>query len=358
MPSYFLRSLTLSVMGLAAIPAIAEEFFIKAEAFAYSETVPIYAYFHDLDGKYRAGTTAFTHDEIETGASYGQLTISALYRYDYFLDFSKDAFELVYGSKNDLPVAPNRNYKVRIDANHFIARGIKLAWQIEPLSSFTAKAGIAYLKAEDLLAGDIHGQIQTRSDNSYSGEVDINYAYDHDFLFNRKSSSPTGEGYTTDLTLSWALNTTVKAYAKFDDILSEINWNNAPYTLAHVTSATSNFDSNGFLHTTPVLAGTEGYRHKHQRLPMRSTVGADYALNDQYSVGASLFQISSTSLPKLHIQRQDARWGDLGLSYDLVAHATGISYRKYPFEFGLTSDSLDYQKAHTLGLSFGLHTRW
>ena len=66
-----------------------------------------------------------------------------------------------------------------------------------------------------------------------------------------------------------------------------------------------------------------------------------------------MYQIESTTLPRLQVQRRAGAWGDWGLSYDWVAQAVGLSYRKGPFALAYTADAVDYKDARLLGLRLG-----
>jgi hypothetical protein len=333
--------------------------FFDTESFSYSEALPVYdMVIDDMEGDLEQGEVAFTHNQFEVGMRRGQWSLSYFYRYDYYLEFDYDTIDLVHRDKNELPVEASRDYKIDLDANHIRAKGIKLAWQFNPIDNLTTKFALSYLQADELIDGRIQGGISTSASNSFSGQLDVDYFYDHDVLLDRETPSPEGDGYSLDIYLNWQVNDQWRVSASFKDAVNEISWDEAPYTTATLTSSTVDFDDNGFLHTTPSLSGFEGYNKHQQRLPMRSTVNAQYALSDDFSLTAEVFKVQSTQMPRVGLQYGLAGNAQLALHYDLEAQAVAIKFDNGIFSASYTADDSNFKKAKMLGLQMGVRITW
>lgn len=356
-PISLLSSLLLSTGALAQKPAVQTDqwsVFAQFDSFSYSEIMPIEQLLEDMEGsEFESGDVAFTHNLLEAGASYGNFELAVFARYDYYLDFSSDTAELVYRDKNDLPVGTNRSYDIDLEANHLRATGLKLAYRFVPLENLRIKAAISYLQADKLVDGDIRGTVATTA-NDYNGELKLDYAYSEDLLFDREAQEPDGSGYSLDLHAWWQVNEQLALEVRLEDIVSRIEWDDAPYTEARVTSDTVNFDENGFLNTTPALSGIEAYKQHDQQLPARSTVTALYRVEQQIDLLASWKRVGDTDFPVLGLRYHTGLSRYWQVSYDAKAEAFGTSYHAGTVGASLSLDNPKLDEAHALGLNFFL----
>ena len=93
--------------------------FLRVETRNYSEPVSVREAFDQLEADgFDGGENAFTHTEIEAGFRWRDLSVSAVYRQDWFLRFSEDLAELAFRQVNDRPVPTDRRFDLELGADH------------------------------------------------------------------------------------------------------------------------------------------------------------------------------------------------------------------------------------------------
>lgn len=332
--------------------------FTRLDSFSYSDSAPIDQVVHNFEGDpIDSGEVAFTHNIVEIGGSYNNFELSVFQRYDYHLDFSSDTALLVYQDKNDLPVSANRTYNLDLDANHIRARGLKLGYRWDLSPQLYIKLAASYLQADALLDGDLKGLITT-SDTSYSGELQLDYNYSEDQLFDQIVEEPDGKGYALDVYAHWQVSEQFTLDVALEDLTSRITWDDAPFTRAQVTSNTVSYDSDGFLDVSPALTFTQAYRDDHQRLPMRALVSGIFSNSTHYATVVRWRRVGETDFPSLGVRYLLSSKGYWQINYDFEAKSVGLGYRYGAFQFSLAADKTDWEEARALGLSLQYRLRF
>lgn len=347
-----MRAFIIFIFALIAIEAKANnEIFTHFESFSYSEPVSIKTVLNKLQGDFSSGQEAFTHNEIELGIRRGNWSFSWLARYDYYLSFHSDTAELFYLDENKLPVQLNRRYQLDIKGNRLNAQGLRLAYAFEPTNTLQTEIAVTYLRASQLLDGEMSGAITTDNSGNYSGQARVDYVYDQDLLLERPVDSAVGDGISIDLRLRWQINQRLAAGITSKDLFNVIHWKNAPYSAVQVTSSVVTFDANGFIDTQPVLSGVEGFRNHSQHLPVRTTSWATWQWNQHIDAGAELFSVADLHFPRIRMQHNLADDQYLNAFWDFKAKALGLSYHHHGFQLSFISDETNLSDAHTLGFS-------
>ncbi|AZZ95154.1 hypothetical protein EUZ85_01420 [Hahella sp. KA22] len=325
--------------------------YTEVESFSYSNAAPIYQIAHDLKGDPVArGDVAYTHDHIEIGAEYRNLSLSIVERYDYHLEFSPDAAELIYLYNNDLPHESDAHYDLYLAANQMRAKGVKLGYRFALTEAFNVKLAFSYLRADELTEGYLRGYLDT-PDASPTGELELDYAYTEDHLLDRPPENVSGDGFAVDLYLHWRPHPQWEARLALEDAVNRIYWDRATATVARATSDTIDYDEDGALDVSPALSGNEGYRDHVQALPLRGFLWSEYHLNDAVSLGAGWRRYDKTDLG---LVGADYRFNDrltLGGRYYCNADALNLNLQIYDLYLGVTMDRLQWKQAKTLGLS-------
>jgi hypothetical protein len=332
--------------------------FTKLESSSYSEPMPINQLINDLEGDpVSSGSAAFSHNQFEIGGGFGSFELSVISRYDYFLEFTSDTVDLVYVDKNDLSVEKNRQYNTRLVVNHIEANGLKFAYKFEPSENFNFGLAASYLTSSDFTDGKITGGIQTTED-AYTGGLFLDYAYTEDKLLDREVSSLDGEGYAIDLYGEWNITENWNFHFLFEDLISEIQWDEAPYTEADFNSNNASLDSGGQIETRPLISGIESYKTHRQQLPLRADITVNYELNEKQMVSFTQRRVNISDFSIISYTHRWSNFLHAMVAYNIDAQAVGVGLQVWDFRFQLSADSVDIEKAHSLDLNLSYAVRF
>lgn len=355
------RCFSLAALLAAAIAAPVQAQwrpYVSLESLSYSEPLPVYAYFDELDGHLSSGERAFTHNQFEVGVARGPWTLGLYTRYDYHLSFTPETAELLHHGENDLPVDANRRYPLELEAQHLFGHGLKIGYTRAVSDDLTLGVSLAYIAGRELIDGDAYGEVTTDDQASFSGAAFVDYHYSEDVLLHRPVDEPRGHGYSVDVRARWQATERLALQVAAYDVLNAIYWRDAPYTSARLTSATVDFDDNGFLNTTPLLAGVEGEENHKQTLPVRTFAAAVYQSNPRLGWSVQHMHVEGLDLLQvgMNFTTSDAtRWG---LHYDTTAQALLLNAEKNGFKLSLGMDNLDYRRAQYLSMAVSLNLRF
>lgn len=331
--------------------------FIELHSNTYSEPVPIFELIEDeFDSDLREGSEfAFTHDIARFGVRRGPWEASVFYRYDYYLKFHPDTAELYYRDRTDQPVEANRDYQIHLQAVHAQMYGFSLARAFRPHPKVRLAVRLNLLRTYDLTDGVLEGHAIVAEDESYSGSAWVDYSYQKDYLFDRPSvEGSKGWGASADLYLKWEVGERVGLELFAEDIVSRVEWKDAPFTTAEVNSRTTTFDENGFIDVQPVLSGFEGYDDFSQELPRRYQLRLAYRPVERLEAELQFDRVQDFDLYRVNLAYQQNQDFDLQFSLDFTRRALGLGFRHRAIEFFLLSDDLNFKDARALEFRFGL----
>lgn len=326
----------LSGFNAASMVDEADSILFEMRTFFANNVLPIKAIFFDHmnsrtfdpDHTNRFDMTCTVH----SGFIYRGWRLSALYRRELYLETNRDTVEILrmVKLKQDLPAG--RVFDVDIQANGFSATGLELSKGVKSIINgltigFTAR----YLKGEKIQEGRVEGQVTPHSSRSYDFDLFVDYIYDDNLIYTRKSTTPGyGNGYSFDLGLTYVLSRKFKVEALLRDIGGRIYWKDTPYTSADVTSEVKEYDQNGYQVYRPTIHGYESYRDFTQKIPLKTDILFSY------------MEGPFTLTPTINfIKNRPLYW--FGLRY----RATGILYLHagYNLNYQLFSIGASYRKA-------------
>ena len=162
-----------------------------------------------------------------------------------------------------------------------------------------------------------------------------------------------GKGFSIDIELNWDISERWFVSVKGKDVFSELQWDDVTYTRAQATTDVISFDEEGRIDSIPLLSGIEGYRDHTQELPAQYRLLANYQLQENLYIEPGLFSYGGNHFYQIALNRQ---WENLLLSarYDFTARALGFSLHHKHLNFTILSDDMDYEKARSLSVQFGL----
>ncbi len=324
----------------------------------YSPSVPVYGTFHDLEGDFERGEAAFTASMLEVGVTRGPWAIAAIARYDYHLDFDPDTAELAYRTENQLPVVPGRRYDVRLHANHARSAGLKVAYRFQPLATLDAMIAVSALRASQLTYGAARGAVALSSSGMVGGDASYDYTYTEDVLLGRRVDAPTGYGGAVDVALAWQASNRWRVALAVDDAYHYIEWDDAPFTRATLTSSVLTIDADGVLDTRPFLSGVEGERSFRQRLPARYRADVEFALSPRWTLTTAHLQVERINLTDLGARVRIGERSQLAFAWGAQSGALTLGWAGEAdwgsVDLALQIDDVNHEAANYFGLRLGL----
>lgn len=345
-PPSFFAALAL----LAAAPGVAAEPWrpvFMSQLALLSEPVPVAAALDSWESPFFGGRQIWGQSYLEAGVDNSVWMISAVYRRDVTLRFSEDTAEFYYQVRNDLKLAPSRQYALELRGYHYELGGVRVARHLALGTGGKATVGLTVFAAQGLQELHLEGTagVAERGEYAYEGQVD--YRYGRDYLFYRPVNQPTGRGATLDMSLQWRSPGAYAARLTLRDLMGRIHWQQAPLTDANVHSARRGLNSAGWVQVEPILAGIESSQDFTQPLEPYGELALWRHVWRGFGVDT-----------EMRCRKQDCLYG-LGASlrglrvlYWPEHHRVGLSLDWGQFSLELTTDSLDLDKAHGVTLDF------
>lgn len=334
---------------------VKQEVYVETKMYGHSETAAIKQIVLDeFEGSdYAGGKGSFTHNVWESGVRFDGFKIAAIARYDYVLNYTTDVAELVYADKNDKKIETNRSYDLYLDIFHARTYGFKVGYSFSLLPSLIMDVDISALKVASFMDGSLNGNVLV-GDDSYDGDIYLDYVYTKDKLLDRITAKPNGYGYALDLRWAFQANDRLNIDAKILDLFSQIKIDRAPFTTAKASSNRVNLDDNGQIDVKPVLTGREGFRKHTLRLPKQMSIEGGYRLDDFYIAGVRFDQYDQRTYTSLLLSIPFSDKQQFKSAYDFRTGAFTFDWQDQNWRCSITSDEIDITQARTFGLSFGL----
>ncbi len=354
-----LQVLVFSIVILATLNARAEyagaDVYAEVNAMAYSEAMPIQQFIDELEGpRPGSGNIAFTFNSAEVGARYGRWTLAAFARYDYLLEFSDDTLDVAYADANDLDFPTGRALNINLQPSQISARGLGIGYQFTVSSQVEIFTRLNYLQADSLTDGSLTGTLTGNNEDSYEGELFLDYYYEKDLLLDRPEQDIEGDGYSVDVALAWSINQQWNVLLDVKDLYSEIEWQDVTYTQATAISNNASFGDDGLLDVVPLFSGIESNQDYTQRLPARTYLDVHYQFNTIWRFDAGYTEISDFQVVRLGWMAK-VLGVDVSGGYQLQTQAFDMALEHKYVRLAVTTDSFEFDNAHLFGLSLGIN---
>lgn len=330
--------------------------YMVLDSFSYSEPYSIYNAVNGGQEPFVRGDSALTHDWAEIGASYNKFSVGYLNRYDYDLRFSEDTAEFYHLINNRKPLPQGREYDLSLSVKHYRTEGIRVSHTFEPLESLQFNVGLSYLKGITLTDGSAQGNAAILDQGDYDFRFNVDYYYSQDQLFERKVQQPQGQGYSLDFAFDWGISPKVDLSMRAVDVIGQINWQDAPNTQATASSAVKQYDSNGYLIYQPVLSGYESNSDYTQRLKPQIKALLAYQWSPDFAALGQAYRFYYDNFYQLGLRYALSASVDLRTLYMFETDAVSLGLDAKYFNFLITSDSFNIDKAHTFALSINVLT--
>jgi len=328
--------------------------FITFDTFLHSDSSSLDALDNHWQGAYTAGgKNQAASLWFEVGIKKNQWSFSSLYREEHELEYHFDTADLYNGLENERTLEIGRQYRIALTAKRFRAKGLRIAYQAQPLNTLQFTLGGSLLYTSKLLDGSLTGFATANSANDYDYNASIDYHYDEDVLLDRSgTSAPTGIGMAIDISAQWDINQQAQLSATIKDLVGLIRWKNAPFTQAQLTSDVKTISSDGFIEVEPALSGIEGTdKHFTQSLNAYGTLDLRYRLkNSQKTVLIKSRHYHNFSHLGLGGEMALGKH-QLGLAFWLQTHVIEAMYHTKNHAITLGIDDINFSKTQTLWVS-------
>lgn len=304
----------------------------------------------------RPGTNlAFLFFEAGLGLRFNEWSLSWIHRRDVLLKASKDATYFAYANKvaRGLPVGSRLQMQVDIQGHEFdglrVSKGLTL-WESTG-HRIKAGYGVTLLQGSEYRTTSGEGTIQsTLLGYEYAGGW--NQAYSQDTYPYLRNAKPQGTGYTLDAAVQIEAAGAGVFNLIANDILSEVNWKNMPYTQVSANSMTLSRDQYGYVVFNPTLSGTNDVQRRtvKERIPTRWTTYWEIPMGArQLKFGNQ--RVWGEDLPFIGLTQQLGGDSTIGLSHDFRMKSWQLNWSSSRLSFGVYSSQTLLSETRAFGLS-------
>ncbi len=330
---------------------------LQFEGLAWGDGLPLRTARNGMHGERPDDASRLvTHGRLAVGIVRDDWKLEAFWRHDDRLEFHPDTADLLFALRNDVPLEPDRQYRLRIDASGIEGAGIGVARAFGG-DSVTAGVRVNLLRATALIDGRLDGRLRADADGEITADARLDYGYSTDDVLQRpRQRHDAGWGATLDLSLQVQWSDAWRMEAKVEDALALVHWRDAPYTRARLRLARPRLAADGTLDNAALLSGRESARARWQRLPVRYQLLVEHLLARDLHLYGRLRGIDDDVLPEFGLRLQTGAGSQLSIGWNTRASALLLGFSTAPATLRLGSDTIDAQTARWLELDLALAT--
>jgi hypothetical protein len=338
-----------------SISPIAANPYLVIDSFSLSESVPISDAMGDWESTVREGDKAFTYNWAEAGATYKAFGLGYLTRYDYALKYSPETAEFYHLVKNKKSLPLDRQYELELAAKHTYSKGLRLSYYFQFNEQLEVTIGGSYLKGVRLTDGALRGIATAVAENDYDFNANVDYYYSEDVLFDRKVDTPDGVGYSIDSLINWRIRRDLNMRLAVIDLIGRMYWSNAPNTTATATSATKEYDEDGYVIYKPTLSGYETNRDFTQTLDPRINLQLNYSLDSRTDLVGQVSKFHPRAFYQIGGEYAFNAGNRGQFLYMFETDAFSLGYIGKYFQVSLMSDAFNINKAYIFAFKLNVH---
>ena len=322
------------------------DLYLQAFNFNDSEVVPFQSVEKDWASNYRSGTHALSYQWYETGIRYKHWGFGLFQKNHTYLQFNSQTALIVHTIASKQPI-DNQSYTVDLKVKHFNSYGLRLFNTAIAKPHFQWLLGVSLIYGQDLVDGTLKGSVTALTNKDYQfNNIQLNYFYSKDKLFDQQAARPRGEGYSIDSEIYWQPDRRIKLQFISRDLLGRIYWKNAPTTVAVIESDNKTYDANGYVKVNATLQGNQSTRNFTQHLAPYFAAKGSYNLYKDMDFLLEVDRFSIKTYQQIGISKTLMFQTTGNLLYEFVTHSVGINLKHKNIELQLMSDKLQPAKAH------------
>lgn len=333
--------------------------FLRHGSTAYSDAVPIKTLVKDLKGmdKPEPGENILTFNKLEVGVAYKGLELAYFMREDYVFNFSTDTMDIIYRGRNKISIPDDKIYDVYLEAQHIKAEGWRIGYNLEFMHESKVRLSVNYFDADDLLYGNMKGQVTIEDGDIEGGELGVFFNYHKDYLLRRKNiKTASGTGYSMDLEADIRFARGWQLKIDLYDLLGKIRWDAAPYTQADIASTTTYYDSNGYARRDPIMTGIVSYHNLTQNLPTHYQLSVAKDIIGPWGLVYTREKYHRVDFDRAFLRYRIANKWSVLTGYDFTMEAVWVEVQSDAFSLQVATD--DWSIVESNALVLRLAGRW
>lgn len=340
----------LAILGAGA-SANAQEAYFEVESISASETLGISGILNgfESDTPEDSGKFTFTHNRALAGIRYGGFDIALLSRYDYNAVYTPETAEVLIASANGFELEDG-DLSLSARVKRAAAFGARTGYRHSFFSDrLEIGAFISGFWATELIDGGLSGFASLSHDGDFiDGEVDVDYFYQSDLIFDREVEASEGFGLSVDVEVALALTDRLKARVEIGDAWSRTWWDDAPRTVLDASLTTLTRDNQGLISVRPLIQGINTIEDTETRYRVRTDAMLGYQVSDRWTVSQDVYNIDSLTLTTSRVRFDLSNTLALSTEFEWTFQALGFSVEWHGLKAGLTSDRFDVTEAQYL----------
>ncbi|MBT8349204.1 MAG: hypothetical protein HKP62_07150 [Sulfurovum sp.] len=264
------------------------------------------------------------------------------HRKEVVMPTSSDTVRLLYQASNDLDLDIGESYDLDLKMEGFAAHGIMFAnnFSVYQENGWDVNIGIGLelLYGVEMQDGYVRGNAITTAVNDYDFNMQSNYLYTENYLYDLDVESSHAYGYSTHLSIQAAYENISFSYV-MNDLLGKLYWKDLPYSDVFLTSGTKSYDENGYVKYTPVISGVERTKDYTQTLMQKWRLEAKYTFeNATLQLGND--RIYGINMPYVRYQYTHENDLTVGYNYETKFGMFGVDMRFQNYHFSIHADDL------------------
>lgn len=345
------RIYLLIILLLSSTPTYALESYLDMEGFVYTGPVPYSEFVSDWSSGFQKNNNVIGYSWLEAGAHNQRWGLSIVQQQYMQMQLSDDAAEFYYLTQNKLPLDTGRQYQIDYKVEAYTTEGVRLFHRTNPFQNLSLQLGAHVMKGSELQSGYTKGNINASSSSDYDFDnLQVDYRYSEDRIFNGVAESITGEGIALDLAARWAISRNNQLSLQLRNLAGYIKWKDSPRSSGTIESSDKEYDDNGYATVNPTLNGatqTENYR---QQLPLLWQSEFEHHYSSRGRLHAQIMGSEVQSFYRVGMSYRVFGKQSLKLLYTLNTQSFSFGYQNEWLSLLMQFDATKLNESHTLGL--------
>lgn len=345
------RIYLLIILLLSSTPSYALESYLDMEGFVYTGPVPYSEFVSDWSSGFQKNNNVIGYSWLEAGVHNQRWGLAIVQQQYMQMQLSDDAAEFYYLTQNRLPLETGRQYQIDYRVDAYTTEGVRLFHRTNPLQNLSLQIGAHIMKGSELQSGYTKGNITASSSSDYDFDnLQVDYRYSDDRLFNSAVESIKGEGIALDLTAHWSISRNNQLSLQVRNLGGYIKWKNNPRSSGTIASSDKEYDDNGYATVNPTLNGntqTESYR---QQLPLLWQSEFEYHYSSRGRLHAQIMGSEVQNFYRVGMSYRVFGKQSLKLLYTLNTQSFSFGYQNEWLSLQMQFDAAKLNESHTLGL--------
>ncbi len=345
------RIYLLIILLLSSTPIYALESYLDMEGFVYTGPVPYSEFVSDWSSGFQKNNNVIGYSWLEAGVHNQRWGLAIVQQQYMQMELSDDAAEFYYLTQNRLPLDAGRQYQIDYRVDAYTTEGVRLFHRTNPFQNLSLQIGAHIMKGSELQSGYTKGNITASSRSDYDFDnLQVDYHYSEDRLFNGVVESITGEGIALDLTAHWAISRNNQLSLQVRNLGGYIKWKDNPRSSGTIESSDKEYDDNGYTTVNSTLNGitqTENYR---QQLPLLWQSEFEHHYSSRGRLHAQLMGSEVQSFYRVGMSYRVFGKQSLTLLYTLNTQSFSFGYQNEWLSLQMQFDATKPNESHTLGL--------